>query len=195
MTDPRISDHPIEAIFLDRTSPRAFTGAPIDDADLLSMLEAARWAPSSSNVQPWRFIYAKRDTPQWGPVFDTLMPGNQRWAEKAGALVVFISDLHMMRGGERVVSAWHAFDTGSAWMSLALQAHRMGYASHAMGGFFSDKARLNLHVPDGFDINTVVAIGKRGPADTLPDDLKAREAPTPRRPLAESLFHGVFAPG
>jgi nitroreductase len=192
MSSPRQTDHAVDPLFIERTSPRSFTGEPIPDETLFSMFEAARWAPSSSNVQPWRFLYAKRDTPEWAALFETLMPFNQRWCDKASALVVFASDLHMMRGADRIVSPWHAFDTGAAWMSFALQAHKLGWATHGMGGFFNDKVRANLHVPDDFDINAVIAVGKQGPADALPDDLKAREEPTPRRPLAESLFHGSW---
>jgi nitroreductase len=193
MPDARQPAHKVEPYFIDRTSPRSFTGEEIPNDTLLSLFEAARWAPSSANVQPWRFIYAKRDTPEWLPVFDTLMPGNQRWADKASALVVVLSDLHMQRGNDRVVSAWHSFDAGAAWMSFALQAHALGWATHGMGGFFPDKVRANLAVPDDFAIDAVIAVGKQGPADALPEDLRARESPTPRRPLEETLFHGKFA--
>jgi nitroreductase len=193
MPNDRDPEHPVDKLFLERTSPRSFTGQAIPDDVLFSMFEAARWAPSSSNVQPWRMIYAKRDTPAWEPLFETLMPFNQRWAGKASALVVFVSDLHMMRGTEQVVSAWHSFDTGAAWMSFALQAHMLGWATHGMGGFFNDKVRANLHVPDNFVIDAVIAVGKQGAADALPDDLKAREVPTPRRALNETLMHGTWA--
>jgi nitroreductase len=195
MSHARVPEYPVDPMFIERQSPCSFTGEDIQDDVLFTMFEAARWAPSSSNVQPWRFIYAKRGTPQWGPLFEALMPGNQRWADKASALVVFVSDLHMMRGDQQVVSSWHSFDTGAAWMSFAFQAQKLGWATHGMGGFFRDALRASLNVPDGFAIDAVVAVGRHGPVDALPEDLRARELPTPRRKLHDSLMHGVFRAG
>lgn len=192
MPDARSADHEIDAMFLDRQSPRSFIGEEVPEDELMAMFEAARWAPSSSNVQPWRFVYAHRNTPEWGPMFECLMPMNQRWAEKAGVLIAILSEIHLVRDNQRLVSPTHSFDAGSAWMSFALQASTSGYATHGMGGFFQDKARTNLRVPDDFHIDTFVAVGKRGSAEALPDDLKEREIPTQRRPLKETLFVGAF---
>lgn len=192
MAPARIADHDIDSQFLERSSPRSFTAEEIPDAVLMSMFEAARWAPSSSNVQPWRCVYAKRGTPPFAPILEGLMPGNQRWAGAAAALVVFLSQIHAPRGDQQVVSATHGFDTGAAWMSFALQGHRLGWATHGMAGFFSDRLRAALTVPDGFDIIMVAAVGRRGPAEALPKDLQEREAPSTRRPLDGSVFAGVF---
>lgn len=192
MSDARAAGHEIDAMFLDRQSPRSFTADKIADGELMAIFEAARWAPSSSNLQPWRFVYAHRNTPAWGSMFQCLMPMNQRWAEKASVLIAVLSEIHLMRDNQRLVSPWHSFDAGAAWMSLALQAHLNGYATHGMGGFFQDKAREALQVPDDFAIDAFIALGRRGSIDALPDDLKARETPTPRRSLAESVFEGTF---
>ena len=112
----RTADHPIDAMFLERWSPRAFTGEPLAETDLLTMLEAARWAPSCYNAQPWRFAYARRDTPSWGPFLDLLVPLNQTWAAGASALVFLISNSMMRPPGsdKDVPSPTHSLDAGTA---------------------------------------------------------------------------------
>ena len=121
----RTADHPVDTMFLERWSPRAFTGEPIAPVDLLTMLEAARWAPSSYNSQPWRFIYALRDTAHWEPFLDLLVPFNRSWAANASALVILVSNLLLRPPGsnEDVPSRTHSFDTGTASGYFAPGAH------------------------------------------------------------------------
>jgi nitroreductase len=194
MTDhaPRTADHPIEQIFLDRWSPRAFTGEAISEAELRTMFEAARWAPSSYNSQPWRFVYARRDNAHWDRLLSLLIPFNQSWAKTASALV-FIASTTTMPGkdGPQPAPA-HTLDTGAAWGYLALQAAFMGWHAHGMVGLEWDKIKETLNVPEGHEIHAAVAIGKQGPASLLPEALAAREFPSPRKPVSEFIFEGGF---
>ena len=130
----RTADYPIEPFFLDRWSPRALQPQPIAEADLLTMLEAARWAASSSNMQPWRFVYARRDTRAWLPILDLLVPNNREWAQHASALVFFVShELMRSRSSANLIpSPTHSYDTGAASGYFALQAQLMGWHAHGM---------------------------------------------------------------
>ena len=158
----RTADHPIASIFLDRWSPRAFTGEPISDADLALLFEAARWAPSSSNQQPWRFLYAKRDTPSWALFFDPIVDGNKGWAAGASALIAIVSKRMIAAKGDRPEreNYNHSFDTGAAWAYLALQASLSGWVAHAMGGFDVPRAIKDLGIPDDYRIECMLAIGR-----------------------------------
>jgi nitroreductase len=140
----RHADHPIDPMFLQRWSPRAFTAEPIEEKDLLIMLEAARWAASSYNSQPWRFIYARRDTPHWEGFLNLLVAGNQVWAKEASALMFLISNFTMRRPGTdtEVPSRTHSLDAGTASGYFALQASRMGWSLHGMVGFDEERAPL-----------------------------------------------------
>ena len=190
---PRTSDYPIDPIFLDRRSTRSFTDEEIPEAEFLILLEAARWAPSSSNLQPWRFAWALRGSEAWERFLPLLMPGNRRWADRAAALIFVTSATQRVTSdGTSAPLSSHAYDAGIASGFLALQAHMLGWSAHFMGGIDKDAARTTLHVPDDFAIHTGVAIGRPGPAEALPEDLRSREAPSDRRPLAESAFEGRF---
>ena len=193
MTD-RQAAHPIDPIFLDRWSPRAFDGSEIPEADLMSMFEAARWAPSSFNYQPWRFLYARNGDAQWTRFLELLMSMNQAWAKNASVLVYAISDTLMDTGRPEGPnpSHSHSFDTGSAWMAMALQATRLGYFTHGMTGVDFPAAKAALGVPDQFRIEAAIAIGRRAPVETLPERLQSREVPSARRPIEASFFHGNF---
>lgn len=195
MTQARTPDHPINPLFTDRWSPRAFTGEAIPEAALLSTLEAARWAPSAYNAQPWRFIYVRRDTASWLPVFDTLVEFNQGWAQRAAALVVIVSARQAVFPGttDAAPNAWHSFDSGAAWASLAFQATLSGWSAHGMAGFDADRLRQAVAIPDAYAIETVVAIGKRGDKGVLPEGLQARETPNGRLPLAQLAAEGRFS--
>lgn len=194
IANPRRADHPIAPMFLERWSPRAFTAEPISEAELLTMLEAGRWAASSGNLQPWRFLYARRETPAFAVYLDLLTPTNQSWAKDASALVCLVS--HTTRtaaSGEEVPSPTHAFDAGTASGYVTMQAHLMGWAAHGMAGF--DRKRLieTLRVPEGYAAHACYAIGRRGDAAGLPEALRERETPSGRRPLAELAFEGGFS--
>lgn len=192
--NPRQADHPISRIFLDRYSPRSFTGEAIPDETLMTFFEAARWAPSSYNSQPWRFVYAKRDTPDWPKLFGLLNEGNQTWCKNASALIIIVSKTTMRvpNKEDEVPSRTHSFDTGSAWMSLALQASLSGWHAHGMVGFDYDRAKAELNVPDDHQVEAAVAIGKLGPRSALPERYQAGETPNTRRPIRDAVFAGGF---
>jgi nitroreductase len=188
----RTAEHPVEPIFLERWSPRAFTGEAISEHELRTMFEAARWAPSSYNSQPWRFVYARRDNAYWDKLLNLLIPFNQSWAKTASA-IVFIVSTGTMQGKEGPVpSRSHAFDTGAAWGYLALQATFMGWQAHGMVGIEWDRVNAELNLPEGHQVMAGVAIGKQGPASMLPEALAAREVPSQRIPVTEFAFEGGF---
>jgi nitroreductase len=192
---PRQADHPIDPLFLERWSPRAFDGSDIPDEDLLAIFEAARWAPSAFNSQPWRFLYAKRGDPNWERFLGLLIPWNQSWAHSASVLVYILSDSTPMtdrKTGEPQASHTHSFDAGAAWVSLALQATRMGYHAHGMSGVEFDRARAELAVPERYRLEAAAVIGRIGDPATLPEKLQAREVPSGRKSLAEFAFPGNF---
>jgi nitroreductase len=182
--------HEIAPLILNRWSPRAMTGEPLDDAELKPLFEAARWAPSSFNNQPWRFAYAKRGTPHFDTFLALLVEGNRAWAHKASVLVVVLSRKRFEHNEKP--SRTHAFDAGAAWENLAIEASRRGLAVHAMEGFDYDKARSDLRVPEPLEVMAMVAIGKRGRREELPERVRAAEQPNERRPLAEILHEGPF---
>jgi nitroreductase len=190
-SDVRIADHTIDPLFIDRWSPRAMSGEAIPQEELLRLFEAARWAPSSGNSQPWRMLYAHRDTEHWPVFFDLLVPANQAWCVNAAVLIVFVSQTTRPETGRALVT--HSYDTGAAWVSLAYQGWINGLVVHGMAGFDYARARAALHVPEGFDVNAMCAIGRPGPLETLPESLRARETPSPRRAVAEFAFEGKFA--
>lgn len=190
----RIADYAINEQFINRWSPRAFSAEPISQDTLLSFLEAARWAPSAYNSQPWRFLYARRDTPNWERFLELLNPFNRSWAQQASALVVIISKTTFTAPGasEASPALWHTFDTGSAWGHLALQASLSGWHTHGMAGFDQALARRELKVPEGYELHAMIAVGKLGDKASLAEGLQAREVPSPRRPLSELAAEGDF---
>lgn len=191
----RTADHAIDPLFLERWSPRAFSTETISDAELFTLFEAARWAPSSYNSQPWRFVYAKRAGAGWETLLGTLNPFNQSWAKHAAALVILVSNTTMRPpGGDKdVPSRSHSFDAGAAWNALALQAARSGWQAHAMVGIDFDKAAQDLGVPEGFHVEAAIAIGRPGDKSQLPEALQAREQPSPRKPVSEFIAEGRFS--
>ena len=192
-TQTRKADYPIDSVFLDRWSPRAMSGEPITEEELFTLFEAARWAPSSFNNQPWRILYARRDTGHWQLFFDLLVEFNQSWAKNAAALVLFISKTTFDHNGEP--AATHSFDTGAAWENLALQATLKGLVVHGMQGFDYDKARTTLNIPDGFNVEAMAVIGKPGRKEDLPERMQEREAPSDRRKLDGTAFEGPLPAG
>ncbi len=189
--DHRKPDHPIEPIFLDRWSPRAMSGQPITDAERMSLFEAARWAPSTYNEQEWRFLYARRDTPPWPMFFGLLVEANQAWCQNAGLLIVVLSCRFFSRNGKP--NPVHTFDCGAAFENLALQGAAMGLVVHGMAGFDRASARTELQVPDEYDVEAMIAVGRPGDPAQLPEELRQREAPSGRKPVAEFVCEGRFS--
>ena len=189
----RTPDYPIEPIFLDRWSPRAMSGEPLDEAELMRLFEAARWAPSTYNEQEWRFLYARRDTPHWPAFFALLMEANQVWCAKAAVLMVVLSHKVFTRDGKP--NPVHTFDAGASFENLALQGATMGLVVHGMAGFDRGKARATLGVPEDYDVEAMVAVGHPGDPAQLPSALQARETPSGRKPVREFIGEGPFAFG
>jgi len=156
--DERTSEYIVDDVFINRWSPRAMSGEPITDEKLFSLFEAARWAPSSHNNQPWRFIYAKRDTEYWEKLFDFLVEGNQAWVKNAAAVVVAISKSVSDYNGSFIRT--HSFDTGAAWENIALQGSLNGLVVHGMSGLDYDKATSELDLTDDYKVEMMFAVGK-----------------------------------
>jgi nitroreductase len=186
----RAADHPINPIFLKRWSPRAMSGEPVTDRQLLSLFEAARWAPSTYNEQEWRFLYARNGGPNWPTFFDLLMQANQVWCQNAAYLVVVCSKRTFTRNGKP--NPVHTFDAGAAFENLALQGADMGLVVHGMAGFDAEKARKDLRIPDDYRVEAMIAIGRPGDPANLPEELQEREHPTGRKPVSEIAREGVF---
>jgi nitroreductase len=178
----------VEPLILNRWSPRSYKETEVPEEVLFSVFEAARWAPSANNEQPWRFIIARTKADREA-FHSFIFPGNLAWCQKAPVLAVILSKKTTAKGEQ---SRAHAFDAGAAWAFLALQAESKGLATHAMGGFDRDKAREMLRVPNEFELHAVVSIGYRDRAEALPEAYREREKPSDRCPLAESLFEGEF---
>jgi nitroreductase len=188
----RTSDYPIDSLFVDRWSPRAMTGEPISDAELFTLFEAARWAPSAGNTHPWRILYAHRDTRHWPTFFGLLVERNQIWCRHAAALLVFISRTTNEQTGKPLRT--HTYDTGAAWENLALQGTLRGLVVHGMAGFDYARAKTELGVPEDFTVEAMAAVGKPGRVEDLPEDFRARESPSGRRPIRELVFEGKYNP-
>ncbi|MDB5373003.1 MAG: nitroreductase [Belnapia sp.] len=183
--------HPIEALLRRRWSPRSFTGAPVSATMLDSLLEAARWAASCNNVQPWHLVIARRDIEPaaFAGLLATLSPNNQGWAGQAGALMIVAARTTFPANGNPNRHAW--YDTGAAMAQMALQAAALGLQLHQMAGFDPAAARIACGIPEGFDPVAAIALGHVGPAEALPEALAAREtAPRQRRPIGEFAFRG-----
>jgi len=193
--DPEIQrvrkpDHPIHPLILNRWSPRAMTGEGLAENEILSLFEAARWAPSSYNNQPWRFLYAKRDSNHWSKFFDLLVDFNKLWCEKAGLLGLIIS--HKIFEKNNKLSTTHSLDAGAAWENLALEGTSRGLVVHGMEGFDYQKARKSLNIPESYEILAMFAVGKKAPKETLSTELQKKEAPSPRKKISEFVFEGEF---
>jgi nitroreductase len=186
----RRAAHPIDTLFIDRWSPRAMTGEAISEEELLSLFEAARWAPSSYNNQPWRMIYARRDTPAWDGLFNLMIDFNQSWTKNAGALVLFISKKTFDHNGKPCQT--HSFDTGAAWANFALQGWKMGLVVHGMEGFDYGRAKKELNIPDDYHVEALMAVGRHGDPSQLPDAMREKEKPNDRRPVEKTAFEGKF---
>ena len=186
----RKPEYKVDEIFLNRWSARAMSGEAIADAELMSLFDAARWAPSEYNNQPWHFIYAKRDTKHWDALFNLLVPFNQAWCKNAAALVVVVSRNINDDGSTRRT---HSFDTGAAWENLALQGSLNGLVVHGMAGFDYNRAQKELHIPHGYTVEAMVAIGHPASEDVLPEGMRAGEKNrSGRKPVQEFVSEGLF---
>jgi nitroreductase len=166
------------------------SGEELSDEELMALFEAARWAPSSYNNQPWRFIYAKRNTESWNKLFNLLAEGNKIWAKDSAALVVLISRKNFEFNEKPSIT--HQLDAGAGWENLALEACFRGFVTHGMEGFDYQRARQELGIPENYDVMAMIAIGKRGSKENLPPKLRDMEFPNNRKPLNEIVMEGKY---
>lgn len=186
--------HPkVEKLFLDRWSPRAFDGSEMTQEALEVILEAAGWAPSAYNVQPWTFLYARRGDANWDLLMAQLIEFNQSWAKDASALVYIVSDKFMRSDKGNSENHSHSFDAGAAWVLAALQAQSLGYHTHGMTGLKFGEAEAALGIPDDHRLEAAFVIGKATGKEILPDFLQDREVPSARKPISETMRAGKFA--
>lgn len=186
----RESTYPIQPLLLSRVSSRAFSEERLSEEELMSLFEAARWAPSSYNGQPWRFVYARRGEKEWDTLFNVLVDFNKSWCKNADTLVLAVSKNIFEKNGKP--SRTSHFDTGSAWMSLAFEAHSRNIVAHGMEGFDYDAIKKALQIPDHFTVEAMIAIGKQGKKESLSEDLQKQEVPSTRKPLQEIIAKGNF---
>jgi nitroreductase len=186
------TDAPIHELIATRWSPRAFSSRDISNQDLKSLLEAARWAASSFNEQPWRFYIARKsDGEAFKRLLETLVPFNQAWAGKAPVLIITAAKNTFSHSGKPNYHALH--DSGNALGYLMLQATALGLHTHAMAGFDHEKARQAIGLPDDYDVAAAVAVGYAAAPETLPDEMREREvAKRQRKPLSELAFGSRF---
>lgn len=185
------TDHPVHELIAKRWSPYGFEDRDVGKEDLASLLEAARWAPSCYNEQPWRYIVATRDEPEeFAKLLSCLVEANQAWAKAAPALALAVASLSFERNGKPNRHAHH--DVGLATASLSVEATARGLCAHQMAGILPDRAREVYGIPGGFEALTGIAIGyPSSDPGRLPEGLRERDAARrPRRPLAETVFAG-----
>ena len=185
---PADTHHPIHELLSERWSPRAFGDKSVDSGTLHSLFEAARWAASGGNQQPWNFLFATKENPEDHARFVSLLwERNAIWAQNAPVLVLVVAKLYDFPGKERN----SYYDVGMATANLLTQAVAHGLVTHPMGGFDTEKARTELNIPSGYEPLTMIALGYPGVPDQLPEPLKERElAPRTRKPLDEFVFEG-----
>lgn len=186
----RKSGLPIQPWIINRWSPRSMTGEELTEDELKSLFEAARWAPSSYNNQPWHFLYARRSSPSWSVFFNLMVDFNRSWVKNAGAIILALSGKNFRRNNKP--SRTHSFDTGAAWMALALEGASRGLVVHGMEGFDYERAAKDLNIPEDYQVEALIAVGKRAPPDRLPEDLLKMETPSQRRSVDEIATEGAF---
>jgi nitroreductase len=174
-------------LFLERWSPRAFSNREVSRADLKRVFEAARWAPSSGNAQPWRFIVGIKDSETHAKLVSTLAGFNKDWAPKAPVLILGTTNAVNARGA---ANAYALYDLGAAAVSITVAAEALGLATHQMGGYDHDAARKEFTIPENYQLGSVMALGYQDePAALGNDELISREiAPRTRKPLNEMIF-------
>jgi len=186
----RKSDCKIDKIFLDRWSSRSMSGEEITNEELFSLFEAARWAPSAYNEQPWRFIYVKRNSEKWAESLFLLSEPNQVWCKNAAVLICLVSKRNFSYNNSPNKN--HLSDAGAAWENLALQASITGLVSHGMVGLDFEKARAFFQLPEEFEIVQMIAVGKPADSKILPKEIQKIESPNERKSIKEFVFEEKF---
>ncbi len=186
------TDYPIHELLQKRWSPRAFADKPVEADKLKRLLEAARWAPSSFNGQPWAFVVGTKDRPEdFAKVLSCMIEFNQSWAKSAPVVMITAARLNFEHNNQPNRHAFH--DVGLAMGNLLVQATAEGLYVHQMAGILPDVAKTTLAIPDGWEAVTGVAIGYLGDPNSLPEKLREREqTPSPRKPLSQFAFAGSW---
>ncbi len=192
---PAPEAHLIHNLLRTRWSPRAFASTLVEEEKLGALFEAARWAPSGGNAQPWRFLLTRRGTPSFDKLHNCLMRGNKPWTETVPVLLLSVAETQFPPKGDKPArdnpTAPH--DLGMAFANLTLQATELGLHVHPMAGFDAGRVREAFGIPDPFEPVTVAAVGYLAPSGTLPESLRGREeAPRVRRPLRETVFEDAW---
>lgn len=176
-----------------RKSWFAFSEKSIEPDKLDAIFEAARLAPSSMNIQPWRFVYANRNEPKFQLILETLAEGNKRWAKDAAVLILSIAQAEYIHNEKLYKNAYAWHDTGMANILLMVQAAELGIESHPMGGFDHPKAAQNFNLPKEYEPVLIIALGYKGDDNVLPEDsLKRQNAPRKRKAIEEVVFKNKF---
>jgi nitroreductase len=185
---PAPTTYPVHELIRNRWSPRSFSARPIEQETLNQVFEAASWAFSAMNAQPWQYIYAhKADTEAFRKILDCLMPGNQPWAQNAAVLIIALAKT-THDNGQPNGAALH--DLGAANATLFLEATALGVHGHVMGGFDREKTRRDFNLPDNLTPAVILGLGYLGAAEQLEEPFLSREtAPRARKPVAEFAFH------
>ena len=193
-TNNRKADYKIAPIYLERWSARSFKPEPMPEEDLLTMFEAARWAQSASNHQPWRFSYSLRGSASWDKYLGFLVDSNRAWSQNASAIVVVVAKTHTMPtdGSEPKFNRTHDFDTGAATQAFTLQATKLGYIAHPMAGINIDVIQDAFGIAQGYTVECVISVGKLAPKEDLPEKYQAREIQSQRKPLSDIVFKDGF---
>jgi len=186
----RQAEEKINPLILGRWSPRALSGEPLTDEELAALFEAAKWAPSCFNDQPWRFIYVKNNTPNWEKMYSLLTESNKIWTSKAAVLVLVISKQIFDYNNQPSRTA--SFDTGAAWENLALEAATRNLVARAMAGFDYDQAKKTFKVPDDYKVEAMIALGRPGRTEDLPAKMQTTEFPSDRKKQALIVAEGEF---
>ena len=185
----RKPEYPVDEIFIDRWSPRAYSSMPVSEEEILTLFEAAKWSPSCFNEQPWMFLYAAKEEDL--KIYRSILAEkNQEWANKAPLLVILLAKRKFESNGN--INNWAEFDCGSAWMSLTLQATELGLYAHAMAGFSQDDVYEKLNInKDEYKPMVVIAVGHLGDVSGLSPDMGEREKPGERKPLSKIVTQGI----
>lgn len=192
MDKAAVTDHPVHELIRNRWSPRSFANKPVPEDVLRSLFEAARWAASSYNEQPWSYVVATKDDPEnYKKMLSVLVQFNAKWAQNAPVLAISVAHRHFSHNGKPNPVAFH--DVGAANAQLTTEATARGLLVHQMAGFSADKARQTFSIPEGWDPVSAIAIGYPGDPQTLPEDFRKSElAPRTRKPIREFVMTGSW---
>jgi nitroreductase len=189
----RFAEHQVLPIIISRWSQRAMSGEMVSEEELMSLFEAARWAPSSYNGQPWRYIYARKASQAWDQMFDLLDDTNKLWCVNAAVLMILVSRTHFELSGK--LDRSHALNAGASWQNLALQGNALGLAVRGMQDFDYERASSRFGIDPLFAVQMMIAVGRPGSSANLPEALRAKDTPTLRKPVSAIAFENRFGSG